>query len=37
VKFLRTIDREVPKELTIHLIIDNYAAHVCPESEVMRM
>jgi hypothetical protein len=36
-KFLRTIDREVPNDLTIHLIVDNYATHVCPESEVMRM
>jgi hypothetical protein len=30
VKFLRTIDREVPKDLTIHLIIDNYATHKHP-------
>jgi transposase len=36
-RFLRTIDREVPKDLEIHLILDNYATHVCPESEVMRM
>ena len=33
VKFLRAIDREVPTELRIHLILDNYATHVCPESE----
>ena len=26
-KFLRTIDREVPKDLQIHLILDNYATH----------
>ncbi|MFC9769551.1 IS630 family transposase [Rhodococcus jostii] len=26
-RFLRTIDREVPKELEIHLILDNYATH----------
>jgi transposase len=26
-KFLRTIDREVPKGLQIHLIIDNYSTH----------
>jgi transposase len=26
-KFLRTIDREVPKDLAIHLILDNYATH----------
>jgi len=25
--FLRTIDREVPKDLTVHLILDNYATH----------
>jgi transposase len=30
VKFLRTIDREVPKKLTIHLSIDNYATHKHP-------
>ena len=35
-KFLKTIDREVPTELRIHLILDNYATHVCPESEVIR-
>ena len=26
-KFLRTIDREVPKHLAVHLILDNYATH----------
>ena len=26
-KFLRTIDREVPNGLQIHLILDNYATH----------
>ena len=26
-KFLRTIDREVPTGLQIHLILDNYATH----------
>ncbi|ORW71109.1 IS630 family transposase [Mycobacterium riyadhense] len=26
-KFLRTIDREVPKGLQIHMILDNYATH----------
>jgi hypothetical protein len=36
-KFLRTIDREVPKPLAVHMILDNYATHVCPESEVMTM
>src|SRR5262249_52803125 len=26
-KFLRTIDREVPEELAVHLICDNYTTH----------
>ena len=26
-KFLRTVDREVPKHLAVHLILDNYATH----------
>ncbi|MDZ7884166.1 MAG: IS630 family transposase [Mycobacterium sp.] len=26
-KFLRTIDREVPDHLAVHLIVDNYATH----------
>ena len=26
-KFLKTIDREVPEDLAIHLILDNYATH----------
>jgi transposase len=26
-KFLRTIDREVPKNLQVHLILDNYSTH----------
>ena len=26
-KFLRTIDREVPKGLQIYLILDNYSTH----------
>jgi len=26
-KFLKTIDRQVPKDLQIHLILDNYATH----------
>ena len=26
-KFLKTIDREVPQDLEIHLILDNYATH----------
>src|ERR1700731_2791135 len=29
-KFLRTIDRAVPKGLEIHLILDNYATHNHP-------
>jgi transposase len=29
-KFLRTIDREVPKHLQVHLILDNYATHNHP-------
>src|SRR5437764_4303416 len=28
--FLRTIDREIPKRLQIHLILDNYATHKHP-------
>jgi len=30
-KFLRTIDREVPKGLGVHLILDNYATHKHPD------
>ena len=26
-KFLKTIDRQVPKDLQVHLILDNYATH----------
>ena len=26
-KFLRTVDREVPKGLAVHMILDNYATH----------
>jgi transposase len=29
-KFLRTIDREVPKSLAVHMILDNYATHKHP-------
>ena len=29
-KFLKTIDREVPQDLAIHLILDNYATHQTP-------
>ena len=28
--FLKTIDREVPKRLKVHLILDNYATHNHP-------
>jgi transposase len=31
VKFLRTVDRHVPKGLAVHLILDNYATHKHPE------
>ena len=30
-KFLRTIDREVPEGLAVHLILDNYATHKHPD------
>jgi transposase len=30
-KFLRKIDREVPKGLAIHMILDNYATHKHPD------
>jgi hypothetical protein len=36
-KFLTTLDNQISADLKIHLICDNYATHVCPESEVMRM
>ena len=29
-KFLRRIDREVPKGLAVHMILDNYATHKHP-------
>jgi transposase len=35
-KFLTTLDKRIPADLDVHLICDNYATHVCPESEVMR-
>ena len=31
--FLRTIDRNVPKALQVHLILDNYHAHKHPETK----
>jgi len=36
-KFLKIIDTEVPTGLDVHLILDNYSTHVCPESEVREM
>ena len=33
-KFLRTIDRQVPKRLQVHLILDNYATHNHPNVRV---
>jgi len=30
-KFIRTIDREVPKALAVHMILDNYATHKHPD------
>jgi transposase len=30
-QFLRTIDRQTPKGLDLHLIVDNYATHTHPE------
>jgi transposase len=30
-KFLAQLDREVPAELDVHLILDNYATHKAPE------
>ena len=35
-KFLTKLDTDIPAEVDIHLICDNYATHVCPESEVRR-
>ena len=32
-KFLRTIDQEVPNDLAVHLICDNYATHKHPQRE----
>jgi len=30
-KFMRTIDKEVPKGLAVHMILDNYATHKHPD------
>lgn len=35
-KFLNTINRNVPKELEVHLIMDNYATHSAPEIQRWR-
>ncbi len=32
-KFLRQIDRETPKDKTLHLIADNYATHKHPKAQ----
>src|ERR1043166_2332944 len=33
IQFLKTIDREVPADLEVHLILDNYATHKTPQVE----
>ena len=33
-KFLRTIEREVPSELDIHMILDNYGTHSHPNVKI---
>lgn len=33
-KFLRRVDKEVPKDLHVHLILDNYATHKHPNVKV---
>lgn len=35
-KFLNTINREVPADLDVHLIVDNYATHSAPEIQRWR-
>jgi transposase len=35
-KFLRTIDREVPKGFAVHLILDNYGTHKHPDVQAWR-
>ena len=34
--FLKKVARAYPRR-ELHVVVDNYATHVCPESEVMRM
>ena len=33
VKFLKLIDQETPKELDLHLIVDNYVTHTCAATQ----
>jgi len=35
-KFLNTLDKSVPKDLDVHLIMDNYATHSTPEIQRWR-
>ena len=35
-KFLTQVAKAYPRR-KLHLVCDNYATHVCPESEVMEM
>jgi transposase len=30
-KFMRTVDKQVPKGLAVHMILDNYATHKHPD------
>jgi len=35
-KFLKQVAKAYPR-IKLHIVVDNYATHVCPESEVMTM
>ncbi|MDT7661699.1 MAG: hypothetical protein QOD04_1255, partial [Pseudonocardiales bacterium] len=35
-RFLKQVAKAYPR-IPLHLVVDNYATHVCPESEVMTM
>jgi len=35
-KFLKQVAKAYPR-VKLHIVVDNYATHVCPESEVMTM
>lgn len=35
-RFLKQVAKAIPR-VALHVICDNYATHVCPESEVMEM